>query len=73
MLFGCHVGCYAVSLFHCYIVRLVSWTKTFNCPGVVGENAVRLLQEAIDKRGDLNVNVIAILNDTTGRIRMFVK
>ena len=51
----------------------MSWTKTFNCPGVVGENAVRLLQEAIDKRGDLNVNVIAILNDTTGRTRIFVK
>ena len=31
--------------------RLVTWTKGFNCDGVVGEDVVRLLQEAILRRG----------------------
>ena len=31
--------------------RLVSWTKSFNCPGVEGEEVVGLLQAAIDSRG----------------------
>ena len=31
--------------------RLVSWTKSFNCPGVEGEEVVGLLQAAIDRRG----------------------
>lgn len=45
---------------------LVSWTKSFNCPGTVGEDAVRMLNEAIKRRGDLDITVSAILNDTTG-------
>lgn len=45
---------------------LVSWTKSFNCTGVVGEDAVRMLNEAIHRRGDLDVDVIAVLNDATG-------
>lgn len=48
--------------------RLVSWTKSFNCPGVEGEEVVGLLQNAIDARGDMKVKVIAILNDTTGTL-----
>jgi hexokinase len=47
---------------------LVSWTKTFNCEGVVGQDAVQMLNDAIQKRGDLNVEVTAILNDTTGTL-----
>jgi len=47
---------------------LVTWTKTFNCEGVVGEDAVKMLNDAIHRRGDLNVEVIAILNDTTGTL-----
>ncbi|XP_076238867.1 hexokinase type 2 isoform X2 [Calliopsis andreniformis] len=47
---------------------LVTWTKTFNCPGVVNEDAVRLLREALDRRGDTKVKVVAILNDTTGTL-----
>ena len=31
--------------------RLVTWTKGFNCAGVEGEDVVRLLQEAIRRRG----------------------
>lgn len=46
--------------------RLVKWTKGFNCAGVEGEDVVRLLQEAIERRGDVKIEVCAILNDTTG-------
>lgn len=45
---------------------LVSWTKSFNCSGVVGEDAVKMLNDAIHRRGDTDVDVIAVLNDTTG-------
>lgn len=57
---------------------LVSWTKSFNCSGVVGEDAVKMLNDAIHRRGDTDVDVIAVLNDTTGkklvtiRIRLFL-
>lgn len=36
---------------------LVRWTKGFNCAGVVGEDVVQLLKDAIAKRG---VNFIFI-------------
>ena len=45
---------------------LVKWTKGFNCAGVEGEDVVRLLQEALERRGDVKIEVCAILNDTTG-------
>lgn len=48
--------------------NLVAWTKGFNCPGVVGRDVVELLREAIDRRGDINVDITAILNDTTGTL-----
>nr|CAD7196937.1 unnamed protein product [Timema douglasi] len=47
---------------------LVTWTKSFNCPSVVGRDAVNMLQEAINRRGDTHVEVVAILNDTTGTL-----
>lgn len=47
---------------------LVTWTKTFNCPDAVNVDAVRLLRDALDQRGDTNVKVVAILNDTTGTL-----
>ena len=47
--------------------RLVKWTKGFNCAGVEGEDVVQLLQEAIARRGDVKIEVCAILNDTTGK------
>ena len=56
---------------------LVSWTKSFNCPGVVGQDAARLLTESLHKidirtKGGkrLTVKVVAILNDTTGTLVM---
>ncbi|GLV44227.1 Hexokinase A [Carabus blaptoides fortunei] len=47
---------------------LERWTKGFNCSGVVGEDVVLLLQEAIERRGDVQIKVCAILNDTTGTL-----
>ncbi|UYV75880.1 GCK [Cordylochernes scorpioides] len=48
--------------------RLVNWTKGFKCPGVEEEDVVRLLREAIARRGDLNIDIVAIINDTTGTL-----
>lgn len=47
--------------------KLVKWTKGFCCDGVEGENVAELLQKAIGRRGDVNIEVCAILNDTTGK------
>ncbi|KAK2582740.1 hypothetical protein KPH14_005009 [Odynerus spinipes] len=47
---------------------LVTWTKSFNCPDVVNKDAVQLLRDAIARRGDTKVKVVAILNDTTGTL-----
>ena len=33
----------------------------------MGQDAVKMLNEAIKRRGDLDVDVIAVLNDTTGK------
>ncbi|XP_011254732.1 hexokinase type 2 isoform X1 [Camponotus floridanus] len=48
--------------------NLVRWTKGFNCSGVIGENVVALLEEAISRRKDVKIDVCAILNDTTGTL-----
>uniref|UniRef100_A0A224Z0B0 Phosphotransferase n=1 Tax=Rhipicephalus zambeziensis TaxID=60191 RepID=A0A224Z0B0_9ACAR len=48
--------------------RLVQWTKGFKCSGVENEDVVRLLREAIKKRKDINIDVMAIVNDTTGTL-----
>ena len=46
--------------------KLVRWTKGFSCEAVEGENVVELLQAAIARRGDVRIEICAILNDTTG-------
>jgi len=46
--------------------KLVKWTKGFSCEGVEGQDVVQLVQEAIERRGDVKIEVCAILNDTTG-------
>ena len=48
--------------------RLVNWTKSFNCPGVIGEDVVGMLNTALESVGVKNVHVVAILNDTTGTL-----
>ncbi|VEN40540.1 unnamed protein product [Callosobruchus maculatus] len=47
---------------------LERWTKGFNCSNVIGNDVVTLLNEAIDRRGDVLIEVTAILNDTTGTL-----
>ena len=48
--------------------HLVNWTKSFNYPGVIGEDVVAMLNVALDSVGVTNVSVVAILNDTTGTL-----
>ncbi|KAL0110807.1 hypothetical protein PUN28_014037 [Cardiocondyla obscurior] len=48
--------------------HLVRWTKGFDCSGVIGEDVVALLENAINKRKDVKIDVCAILNDTTGTL-----
>ena len=48
--------------------RLAQWTKGFKCSSVEGKDVVRLLKEAIMRRGDVSIDVVAILNDTTGTL-----
>jgi len=45
--------------------RLVRWTKGFRCSGVEGRDVVKLLHEALERKG-LNIECVAILNDTVG-------
>ncbi|XP_014275878.1 hexokinase type 2 isoform X9 [Halyomorpha halys] len=47
---------------------LQRWTKGFNCPEAIGKDVVELLREAIDSHGDLHIDIMAILNDTTGTL-----
>uniref|UniRef100_A0A034VXP5 Phosphotransferase n=1 Tax=Bactrocera dorsalis TaxID=27457 RepID=A0A034VXP5_BACDO len=48
--------------------HLSTWTKGFDCSGVVGEDVVQLLKDAIARRGDVQIEICAILNDTTGTL-----
>ncbi|XP_075065246.1 hexokinase-3 [Mixophyes fleayi] len=45
---------------------LISWTKGFRCSGVEGHDVVQLLKDAIQRREDYEVDVLAIVNDTVG-------
>lgn len=48
--------------------RLVRWTKGFRCTGSENMDVVQLLREAIKRRRDIDIDVMAILNDTTGTL-----
>ncbi|XP_031705024.1 hexokinase-2 isoform X1 [Anarrhichthys ocellatus] len=45
---------------------LVSWTKSFKANGVEGKDVVSLLRKSIKKRGDFDVDILAVINDTVG-------
>lgn len=45
---------------------LIRWTKGFNCSGVEGEDVVKLLKDAIHRRGDYDIGSVAMVNDTVG-------
>lgn len=46
---------------------LQRWTKGFDIPGVEGKDVVPLLQDAIKVAG-VPINVVALINDTTGTL-----
>uniref|UniRef100_A0A672R823 Hexokinase-2 n=1 Tax=Sinocyclocheilus grahami TaxID=75366 RepID=A0A672R823_SINGR len=45
---------------------LVSWTKGSKASGVEGRDVVGLLRKAIKKRGDFDIDIVAVINDTVG-------
>ncbi|XP_003793409.1 hexokinase-2 [Otolemur garnettii] len=45
---------------------LVSWTKGFKSSGVEGRDVVSLIRNAIQRRGDFDIDVVAVVNDTVG-------
>ncbi|XP_041644414.1 hexokinase-2 isoform X2 [Cheilinus undulatus] len=45
---------------------LMSWTKAFKASGVEGKDVVSLLRKSIKKRGDFDVDILAVINDTVG-------
>lgn len=45
---------------------LVNWTKGFKSSGVEGKDVVTLLRKAIKKRGDFDIDIVAVVNDTVG-------
>ncbi|CAF0973493.1 unnamed protein product, partial [Didymodactylos carnosus] len=47
--------------------RLTQWTKGFSCANVVNEDVVKLLQTAINEK-KLNVDCVALVNDTVGTL-----
>ncbi|KAI8808970.1 hexokinase-domain-containing protein [Cladochytrium replicatum] len=46
---------------------LITWTKGFSCPGVVGEDVVKMLRDSLERKG-VNISVPAIVNDTVGTL-----
>ncbi|CAH1408363.1 unnamed protein product [Nezara viridula] len=47
---------------------LQKWAGKYNVSGVVGQDVVKLLNEAISKIPGLDVSVVAVVNDTTGAL-----
>ncbi|UXI14625.1 transforming growth factor-beta receptor type I [Sarcoptes scabiei] len=50
---------------------LVTWTKSFDCSGVVGYDVVRLLKASLKRKMIHSIpfiDVVAIINDTTGTL-----
>ncbi|KAH3707304.1 hypothetical protein DPMN_066705 [Dreissena polymorpha] len=47
---------------------LTHWTKNLHCDGVEGQEVVAMLEEAITRKGEMNVVVDAVVNDTVGTL-----
>lgn len=47
---------------------LMCWTKGFEARGVVGNDVVKLMDEAFTRRGIDNVRISALVNDTVGTL-----
>ena len=48
--------------------KLLTWTKGFNVKGVVGQDVVKLLQDAFDRKR-MNVKCVALVNDVRSPLR----
>lgn len=48
--------------------KLVCWTKGFSARGVIGEDVVKLLNEAFMRKGIYNIKISALANDTVGTL-----
>lgn len=48
--------------------KLLTWTKGFTASGVVGEDIVVMLNEALKRIGIKNLKVAALVNDTVGTL-----
>ncbi|KAF6024257.1 hypothetical protein EB796_017444 [Bugula neritina] len=47
---------------------LLTWTKKFKCTDTVMQDVVKMLEAAIERRKDINIEVVAILNDAVGTL-----
>lgn len=47
---------------------LLKWTKGFNATGVEGNDIVVLLKEALDRKKEYSINIVGLVNDTTGTL-----
>ncbi|KAL1422664.1 hypothetical protein MTO96_003842 [Rhipicephalus appendiculatus] len=47
---------------------LTEWVVSYDCSGVVGEDVGRMLREAIRRRTNIDVDLVAIVNDTIGTL-----
>lgn len=48
--------------------KLITWTKGFCATGVENKDVVTLLREACQRRQDIDIDVVAVLNDTVGTL-----
>ncbi|WKX89310.1 hypothetical protein Q1695_008730 [Nippostrongylus brasiliensis] len=48
--------------------KLITWTKGFSASNVEGADVVTLLREACKRREDIDIDVVAVLNDTVGTL-----
>ncbi|KAF1769587.1 hypothetical protein GCK72_001404 [Caenorhabditis remanei] len=48
--------------------KLVTWTKGFKASGVEGADVVTMLRDACHRRKDIDIDVVALLNDTVGTL-----
>ncbi|KAK5981467.1 Phosphotransferase [Trichostrongylus colubriformis] len=48
--------------------KLIRWTKGFNLTGCEGQDVCKMLKEACGRRSDIDIDVVALLNDTVGTL-----
>ncbi|XP_055337617.1 hexokinase-2-like isoform X2 [Paramacrobiotus metropolitanus] len=47
---------------------LLKWTKGFKASGVEGQDVAQLLRDAVKRHGGFSVDIVAVVNDTTGTL-----